>query len=252
MFQPMQITASVAGSIALARPEDLSLDGLLTTQVLHSHYGEDFYTLLDPKERLVFTRLPLEMRGYPSPLVAHLQTGGLWYDRASGAKDESFWYWACSRTQIEIKGRDTQYWNKRFDTQAALSDHIDFGVRVQKIIIEQGQFKAYHMPLPTLVCDRIVWYACGDVEQVAQLLQPLAAIGKKRSQGNGMVLRWEVEGVPEDYSEWKDGTLMRALPGPCVDTEKIIPLDMQYTAFRAPQWHPMNQTMCVTQAVKHG
>src|SRR5215469_510020 len=217
MFQSLKITAYLAGSIALARPEDISLDGILATQVLCRHYGEEFYFLPDPKEHLEFARLPLEMRGKPSPDIEGADTGFALWDSASRKRDESLWYWACSSAQIEVKGRYTQHWNKRFDSQAALSDHIDFGDRVEKILIEQGQYKAYHMPLPTLVCDKAVWYVCGEMEAIARLLLPVSAIGKKRVQGNGAVLRWEVEPITEDRSEWLNGELLRPIPGPLVD-----------------------------------
>lgn len=250
MMQPLKITAYIAGSIALARPEDLALDGILAHQVLRRHFGADFYSLPDAKETLHFAHLPLVMRGKPSEGMESAETGYVLWDAATRHKDESLWYWACSSAQIEIKARDTQYWNKRFDTQAALSDHIDFGGRVEKIIIEQGQFKAYHMPLSTLITDKVTWYACGDVEQVAVLLQCVFALGKKRSQGNGSVLRITVEKIPEDYSEWRDNQLMRPIPGPLVDPEQVKWFDMQHIAFRAPQWHPLNQAMCVTRAEK--
>lgn len=237
-MEALQITAYVAGSIALARPEDLALDGLLAYQVLRKHFGSDFYTLPDPKEVLYFARLPLEMRGE----LVLAETGNLF-------PADSVWYWACSSAQIEVKGRDTQYWNKRFDTQPELSKHIDFGGRVEKILIEQGRYKAYHMPLPTLVCDKVVWFAYGDATQIADLLCPIMALGKKRVQGNGHVLRWEIEPIQNDYSEWKDGHLMRPIPGSLA--QSITPLDIQYIAFRAPQWHSANQMMCVTKGMRN-
>jgi CRISPR type IV-associated protein Csf3 len=248
-MQPLEITAYVAGSIALARPEDLALDGILAYQVLRRHFREAFYHLPDPKEVLYFARLPLEMRGKPGERMQHLQTGEIWIDAST--KDSSPWYWSCSSAQIEVKGRDTQYWNKRFDTQAALSDHIDFGGKVQKILIEQGRYKAYHMPLPTLVCDRVRWYAYGDMEALADLLCDVASLGKKRKYGNGAVLRVTVIPTMEDYSEWKDGQLMRPLPV-IGSWQDVTPLDLQYIAFRAPQWHPANQQMCMVKAVRNG
>ncbi len=252
MDQPMRIIAYLAGSIALARPEDLALDGLLAYQVLRKHFGSDFYTLPDPKDVLYFARLPLEMRGAPDASVERLQTGEVWYHRGQGIADESLWYWACSSAQIEVKGRDTQYWNKRFDTQASLSDRIDFGGRVEKILIEQGRYKAYHMPLPTLVTDKVTWYAYGDMEAVADVLIAIVAMGKKRVQGNGHVLRWEITPMDEDYSLWHDDRLMRPVPGPLLrGIQWDIPFNLQHSAFRAPQWHAANQALCVVGGKRH-
>lgn len=250
-MKAMQITAYVAGSIALARPEDLALDGLLSYQLLRRHFGEEFYYLPNPRECLYFARLPLEMRGSPSPLMVSMPTGAKWIVPSEGLRDESLWYWACSSAQIDVKGRDTQHWNKRFDTQDSLSRHIDFCGKVEKILIEQGRYKAYHMPLPTLVCDKVRWYAYGDMEQVADLLLPIMAMGKKRAQGNGSVLRWEIEPMAEDWSTWQTNKLMRPLPRQLGNGVQWELFDMQYTAFRAPQWHPGNQEMCVTKGTRY-
>jgi CRISPR type IV-associated protein Csf3 len=247
-MQPLQITAYVAGSIALARPEDLALDGLLAYQVLRRHFGSEFYMLPDPKETLLFARLPLEMRGSPSQWASVAPTGIVWQQPEKHIKDESLWYWACSSAQIEVKGRGTQYWNKRFDTQAALSDHIDFGGKREKILIEEGRYKAYHMPLPTLVCDKVIWYAYGNMGEIADLLCMITGLGKKVKSGNGHVLRFTMKPIDEDYSEWRDNRLMRPIPGELA--RHITPLDIQYIAFRAPQWHVANQAMCVVRGLR--
>lgn len=251
MFEPLQITAHLAGSIALARPEDLSLDGILAAQILRRHYGDEFYYLPDPKERMMFARLPLEMRGKPSPEIQRMETGDVWFDVKEQIQDKSLWYWSCSSAQINIRARDTHYWNKRFDTQPSLSDHIDFGGRVEKILIEQGRYKAYHMPLPTLVTEEIVWYASGDAEPIADLLQCVGALGKKRSYGNGAILSVDVQPIEQDWSEWHKNELIRPVPGPLFDQTQATPLDIQHIAYRAPQWHTNNQTWCVTKAVRH-
>jgi len=242
----MQITAYVAGSIALARPSDLALDGILAAQLLRRHFGEEFYYLPDPKECLYFAKIPLEMRGNPSDQTVGLKTGEQWVVPSKQIYDKSFWYWACSSAQIEIKGHGTQYWNKRFDTQASLSDHLDFGGRVEKILIEQGRYKSYHMPLPTLVCDKVIWYAYGDIEKVAELLVSVPAIGKKRVQGNGMVLRWIVEEAENDWSTWRENKLMRPLPMPlCGGIQWAYGFEAKIIAYRAPQWHSCNQCICM-------
>ncbi len=245
-MRPLRVVARLAGSIALARAEDIALDGLLAYQMLRRHFGEEFYHLPDAKEHLVFADLPLERRGAPSARIATLQTGDTWMQPGRGIVDESFWYWACSSAQIEVQGYATQYWNKRFDTQAALSDHIDFGGKVEKVLIEQGRYKSYHMPLPTLVTDRVVWYAYGDLERVKDLLQDVMSLGKKRNYGNGMVIAWSIDPMDEDWSTWRGDRLMRPVPGPLLaDIEWNGPFNMQYIAYRAPQWHPANQALCV-------
>lgn len=245
-MHPLKITAQMAGSIAIARPEDIALDGILAYQVLRRHFGGEFYYLPNPQEVLYFAQLPLEMRG--SPEVQKLATGDVWMNTGQGIVDESLRYWSCSSAQIQIKGYGTLHWNKRFDAQASLSDYIDFGGKVEKVIIEQGQYKSCHMPLTVIKCDSVRWYVYGDKGGIENLLSDVPAIGKKRAQGNGTVLKWTVEQIPEDYSEWKSGDLMRPIPGPIFDQSHATPLDIQHIAFRAPQWHSANQCMCVTSA----
>jgi CRISPR type IV-associated protein Csf3 len=106
------------------------------------------------------------------------------------------------------------------------------------------------MPLPTLVTDKVVWYAYGDREQITELIQPIVGLAKKRSQGNGHVLAWHVEPIEQDQSEWLDANLMRPVPGPLFDQSIAMPLDIQHIAYRAPQWHSINQSWCVTKARK--
>jgi CRISPR type IV-associated protein Csf3 len=247
MFEPLAITAYLESSIGIGRPEDISLDGILTHEVVRKHFGYSFYTLPDPKEILYFARLPLEMRGFPSERIQGLQTGDIWIDKEH--QDSSPWYWACSRTQLEVKGRGTLYWNKQIAEN--MTDSIDFQGRRGKIIIEQGQFKSYHMPLSTLITAKALWYAYGEKEQIADLLLPIMALAKKRDQGVGHVLRWAIEPTMEDYSEWKDGKLMRPLPV-IGNWQEVTPTDIQHIAFRAPQWHTANQQMCVVAGVRHG
>ncbi len=99
------------------------------------------------------------------------------------------------------------------------------------------------MPLPQLVTDHVTWYAYGQMEAIADILCPVSAIAKKRSSGHGAVLRWTIEPMGQDWSEWRDDRLMR--PVPATLARHITPLGIQYIAFRAPQWHPVNQAMCV-------
>jgi CRISPR type IV-associated protein Csf3 len=249
-MRPLQITAHLAGSIAISRPEDIALDGILAAQELRRHFGAEFYLLPDPSEHLTFARLPLALKGQPSAAIEQAETGYVVLDKGTGWEEQSLWYWACSRAQIDVRAHETQYWNKRFDVQPALSDHIDFAGRVEKIIIENGRYKAYHMPLPTLVTDTIIWYAYGEAGPIASLLSGVTAIGKKRAYGNGAVVRWQIEEQSQDWSEWRAGQLMRPIPGPLFDQETATPLNLEYIAFRAPQWHPLNQMMCVTAAIR--
>lgn len=249
-MRPLQITAMLASPIGLGRPEDIALDGILSYEVLRRHFGADFYTLPNPKEYLYFARLPLAMCGTPSPEVQTLHTGDVWMDQAVRRVDTSLWYWSCSSTQVVIPARDTLYWNKQF--AESMTDFIDFQGRRGKIITEQGRMKACHSPLHRIITKSLTWYAYGDSESVAMLLAPVVTLAKKRAYGNGHVIKWEVEEIAEDASTWKDNTLMHPLPGPLAQgIAWQEPPTIQHIAFRAPQWHPMNQAMCMVGGKRH-
>jgi CRISPR type IV-associated protein Csf3 len=100
------------------------------------------------------------------------------------------------------------------------------------------------MPVVVILADRLEWYCVGDIDGIRDLLNGVLAIGKKRSQGYGMVEEWIVEEWPEDWSEvGPDGKLMRAvheLP------ENVSGARMMMWGVRPPYWFRENQkVMCL-------
>lgn len=141
---------------------------------------------------------------------------------------EPDWYFACSWAQPQpwwIQ-EGTDHWNKRFDS--ALADLLDFGKRRGKVIIEQGKYKAYHMPVFYRVARSVCWYCVGDKAEIKMLLSTLTHIGKKASQGWGRVA-WTVESWHSDWSVWRDGELMRGIPQP--DALALIQEHGKFTPF---------------------
>ncbi|KAF0964934.1 hypothetical protein MLGJGCBP_01928 [Rhodococcus sp. T7] len=61
----------------------------------------------------------------------------------------------------------------------------------------QGRYRSWLMPLPLTVCRHLVWRAVGDPAAVAEMLEPIVSIGKKRGSGHGHVLTWTVDEAPE-------------------------------------------------------
>jgi CRISPR type IV-associated protein Csf3 len=156
-----------------------------------------------------------------------------------GRKD---WYYQCSWAQWshEIEGQD--HWNKRFDT--AFADLVNFGSKRGKLIIEQGQYKAYHMPVFYRVAQWVEWYCLGDKAEIELFLSTLTHIGKKCVQGWGRVFRWEVEPVADDWHLWRDGQLMRGVPA-----EDVAGVDRPFNigvyGIRPSYWKQSNQMALV-------
>lgn len=149
------------------------------------------------------------------------------------------WYYQCSWAQWshEVEGRD--HWNKRFDSQFA--HLVDFGNRRGKVIIEQGQYKSYHMPIFYRAALWIEWYCVGDAQRIGHLLSTVTHLGKKACQGWGRVYRWEIEGIDEDWSVWKDSRLMRGIPiDDAVGHGKV---NLAHYGIRPSYWKSSNQMM---------
>jgi CRISPR type IV-associated protein Csf3 len=187
-MEPLRITAHLRTGVVADRW--LPLDAILLYQANRQALGPEVATLPGGIDTQGASTLPLE--------IIH-----------PGRK---IWYYACSWAQPQpwwvAEGRD--HWNKRFDQGFAYM--VDFEGRRGKVIIEQGRYKAYHMPVFYRVADRVEWYCVGDKARVGELLSTMTHLGKKRSQGWGRVIQWKVEPWMEDWSVWRDGELTRGVP----------------------------------------
>jgi CRISPR type IV-associated protein Csf3 len=211
-MRPMRIRAHLLdGRVAGTEPY-FPLDSILAAEWIRRNHPGQFYNPPPPgvKEGWIESPLPFERRGDP-------------------------WYYACSFNQAEPLTEYVAYWHRRFDDQ--LERYIDFQGRRGKISEQSGRYKAYRMPLNILILPCLEWYAVGDLEAVRELCQDIAAIGKKVSQGYGIVDRWEIEPWPEDWSEVREGKLTRAvfdLPEETTGRRRIY-------GVRPPYWQRENQ-----------
>jgi len=215
-YDNLRVTAKLGAGIICDRW--LPLDGILLYQACREKFGPQVITTpggVAPPD----VQLPLA--------VAH-----------SG---EPHWYYACSWAQPQpwwvAEGQD--HWNKRFDSSFA--DLVDFGSRRGKVIIEQGPYKAYHMPVFYYVADMIHWYCVGDADRIEELLSTATHLGKKTSQGWGRVSRWMVEEWPEDWSVRRDGKLTRGVPACDADG----PANFTQYGLRPPYYRKENQMLVV-------
>lgn len=214
-FAPLRITATL--QCGVVSDACLPIDGLLYFLAHRQAYGAQTVSL--PGQRsggVQHVPIPLAKRNTDDP--------------------RKRWYYAASFAQWDgavALGQD--HWNKRFDTRYA--HLIDFGNKRGKVIVEQGVYKAYHMPIFYRHALRVMWYVVGDHAEIASLLRFATNIGKKTAQGWGAVLEWNVEAWPHDWSvRGPGGMLMRALP---VQSGGVL------TGFRPSYWLPENQTHCV-------
>ena len=218
-LEPLHIRAYLrAGVVA---DKQMPLDGILLYQAHRDEHGPQAMTIPGDYTCQGISTLPLD--------IVH-----------PGRQN---WYYCCSWAQWshDIEGHD--HWNKRFDSQFA--DLVDFSNRRGKVIIEEGRYKAYHMPIFYHAALWVEWFCMGDKAEIERLLSTVTHIGKKGAQGWGRVRRWEIESWPEDWSVWHDKRLMRGIPAEDMGQEFPIGIDVTHYGIRPSYWKASNQMLLV-------
>jgi CRISPR type IV-associated protein Csf3 len=152
------------------------------------------------------------------------------------------WYWAASFAVYEAAGEFMNYWHKRFD-----KEYEPFlGGKKTTFYPQSGRFRSYRMPVPGNLTQRITWYCYGNPDETLRLFIDAAIthIGKKRSQGYGLIEEWKVEETDKDYSETgPGGELMRSMlkPPEGLKGETIV----RRYGIRPPYWHVDNIFNCI-------
>jgi CRISPR type IV-associated protein Csf3 len=202
-YEPLRVTARFRTNPIC--DQWLPLDGLLWYQAHRLAHG--------PQQATLPGGVRTNLRGIHMPLKIINHGTPDWYFACSWAQPQPWWI-----------AEDTSHWNKRFDTQYA--DLVDFGTRRGKVIVEQGKYRAYHMPVFARVAERVHWYCIGDRGEIEALLSTMTHIGKKASQGWGRVF-WTVESWQENWSLWRNGELTRGVP-----KEDALELIQQHGEFK--------------------
>jgi CRISPR type IV-associated protein Csf3 len=221
-YEPLRVTAHLRTGVVADRW--LPLDGILLYQAARAQLGDQVVTVPG---------------GSPAP-------GGVSVPLKVLHPGEDHWYYACSWAQPQpwwaAEGQD--HWNKRFDN--ALADLVDFGGKRGRVIVEKGEYKAYHMPVHYYAAAGVEWFCIGDRAEIARLLATCTHIGKKASQGWGRVAGWQVEPWAEDWTVRRDGLLTRAVP-----IQDALPGEagrLMFYGLRPPYYRKENQLPVVMPA----
>ncbi|MBM4574789.1 hypothetical protein GS896_27415 [Rhodococcus hoagii] len=217
----------MSAGYAHATPWGISLDGLLASEIwehrkAQARAGGDEWVAYDVHAAPSAIELPLA--------------------RCPGDGGDR-WHWAATFAwpEDEIPGPHVQTWTGRADQHALaqIADQIPTHVDP-----DRGRYRSWVMPLPLTVARTLVWRAVGDAESTARLLDSVAAIGKKRASGHGLVLDWSVDEMT-DADEWEfghlhpDGTLGRTVPPTCLTGRSGIEHGGQgCMGLRPPYMHP--------------
>lgn len=226
-FQPLRVTAILRHGIAHASPWTVALDGLLASQLWAQHKQSQ-----PPGPAALDQANPPDM---DLPL-------------AKCTADPTWWHWAatCGWPNHPSPNPEIRYWQTRLDHRHA--EHTTAAPLPQIVSDSQGRWKAYWMPLPITVAHSLTWHAVGDAEAVQRLLEPITAIGKKRSQGEGRVSSWLVErddtldGFTASHLS-PTGVLARPTPTACLANHPaIVDGGDGYAGIRPPHMHYSRRT----------
>ena len=116
----------------------------------------------------------------------------------------------------------------------------------------QGALKEYRIPLPVHSCRE--WRASfvGDLDAICELLKRVGCIGKKRSQGYGIVKKWEIHEIANFTFFGVGINPLRPLPLPFLKSPEYLKtygnsdwIDWSFTGWTPPYWLTANQQMCI-------
>jgi CRISPR type IV-associated protein Csf3 len=157
MYKPLQITANMNSPVAYV--DIIMFDSLLAASVaIERNMGQ-----LTNEEDIQEFELPLEK-----------------------SEPEGVWL-ASAGFMAGIPGK--AIYHKKWDEE---NDEI-VATGKSKIVVTNGVYKSYSMPIRYIDTNRIYFWAIGEKDEIQQKLAKITAIGKKRSQGYGAVDNWEIE-----------------------------------------------------------
>ena len=153
-------------------------------------------------------------------------------------------YFYASSMQFDKGLEYIEKWRKRWDNQNDYKS--DFKKAKRKIAINKAEFKSYDMPIPLNVIPKVWFYfKSSEIEEVIKLLhRQLVGIGKKISQGNGIIRTFEVEETKFNFD-----SIFRPIPKKFVTSDMMLNTNnkvvIAYCGWKPPYWLPENMTDCV-------
>lgn len=218
---PIVVTARMATGIAHASPWTPTLDGILAAELWHETKRHQ-----PPPEPALDADNPPDL---DLPLARCTPADGPWH-----------WAATCAWPDPVPATPEIHTWTGRVDhrTLEHLTPHLP------KVVSDrQGRYRARCMPLMVTTCRTLTWQAIGDPTAILEILDGVRAIGKKRSQGEGVVLGWQVTPTTVDGFTaahlYPDGRLGRPTPPACLTAHRELAQasPLGYAGVRPPHMH---------------
>ncbi|MCX8016469.1 MAG: hypothetical protein N2690_01005 [Rhodocyclaceae bacterium] len=140
------------------------------------------------------------------------------------------WVWSASALVPDGPTAETvTYWRKRLR-----QSRIELTSGSPNL--QNGTYRDWQMPMPLLLCHRMVAYAVGNRRELLKLLRRVPALGKKRAYGYGRIVGIDIERIDADHSLVMNGRAMRWMPDQR-GTRLVRP--------RPPYWNPNGRVPCL-------
>lgn len=224
----LAVTAELPHGYATAHPWGIALDGILAAQIWQN----------------LLTELPPNQIPWPST-TANPPDLALPLARCTTAGDQpDLWHWAATCSQPIGPCRTEVHYRAHHLDHRAMEDLADKALPAS-LSPRSGAFRSRRMPLIVTSCHAVTWSAVGDPDEVARLLKPIAAIGKKRGHGEGTVSHWQV--TVTNRNRWEaahlhqDQTLGRPSPPGCLPEPHRAGPTIR-AGLRPPHMHASRQT----------
>lgn len=213
-YQPLQIEVEIKPPLYLSNPY-IYLDGILSYLCMRDALGDYFWNL-DSKEVVDISPLQLPFK-----------------------KTDDVWHASIGIMNKPVLKKDTIY--KRFTDK-----EIDkLNVKKQsKIRTNAGYFKDFMINQPLIITDKVKFYCNGDKKELTRLLDNLDHLGKKTSIGGGYIKNTKITPTNEDYSFFKDNTILKPLPA---KLDVLPPREGDVwlrCTYKPPYWDNTNVTLC--------
>lgn len=228
MTDYLQVTAHLAAPVVWS--DGMPLDSIVMQAAYLDAFGPAFYGLPDPK--IHYVPLPPD---YPFPITKEV------------FGDNANWVYASSFAVGEIAVQNLEHFSKRNDLDALLK----YTDKTNRLINHKGRYKDYYQPYYTKETQSktLVWYVRSDNSELLErlLTNYLPAIGKRAHSGNGVIERWEIKEIGQDYSIWQpNGSPARSIPVRFLSGEVDAEVwNIALTGYKPPYWLRRNQEACV-------
>lgn len=161
-FERLEVEAVLERPLHIV--DDIYLDGLIHHEQQRYYFGSDYYNFnqINQEEGLNFDlKIPIQKN-------------------KDGIYLASKGYWDSEIVFINK-------FRKRFDEH-----HAEKWVKTPKgkIRTSMGKFKNIDQPKKMILTESVKWVVLADKNGLKKLLDKITAIGKKKSQGDGMVTKW--------------------------------------------------------------